>query len=306
MYNLPARFLEITPKNWKEAKEIGQLLDRTCVFRGVDRKEWPLRTSIERAAEQFNCPNEEIWFREKDILRTFQSRAHHYIQSPPNEGGNVEWLSLVQHHGGPTRLLDFTESFYVASFFAVENSDSDACVWAVNRAVLAGKITDKGKGEFVISKKYSRYSDDSLSFADEFISNPKKKETLTLIIHPPRMNERLAVQKGLFLFPCDLESGFEINLCASFDLPFNALDSNNAQKVIFQQIQELHTFSTVVWKINLPKKDHPDIIRDLYSMNIDAASLFPGLDGFARSLSYSVRDFDQEKRRYSSITFYDT
>jgi hypothetical protein len=38
----------------------------------------------------------------------------------------------MQHHGAPTRLLDFTYSIYVAAYFALESADADAAVWAVN------------------------------------------------------------------------------------------------------------------------------------------------------------------------------
>ena len=62
------------------------------------------------------------------LVHDFRRRAHHYIQSPPSPDEHLEWLALVQHHGGPTRLLDFTKSFYVASFFAVETAHEDACV----------------------------------------------------------------------------------------------------------------------------------------------------------------------------------
>ena len=48
----------------------------------------------------------------------------------------IHWglsVSTMQHHGAPTRLLDFTYSVYVAAYFALENADSDGCaVWAVN------------------------------------------------------------------------------------------------------------------------------------------------------------------------------
>lgn len=48
-------------------------------------------------------------------------------------------------------------------------------------------------------------------------------------------------------------------------------------------------FNTQVLKINLPRDWNKEIIGNLYQMNIDAASLFPGLDGFARSLKFPVR-----------------
>jgi hypothetical protein len=43
-------------------------------------------------------------------------------------------------------------------------------------------------------------------------------------------------------------------------------------------------------KIVLPRSIHRAILEDLWSMNIHAASLFPGLDGFARSLRRHVRE----------------
>jgi len=38
----------------------------------------------------------------------------------------------MQHHGAPTRLIDFTWSPYVAAFFALERTLADGVVWAIN------------------------------------------------------------------------------------------------------------------------------------------------------------------------------
>ncbi len=49
----------------------------------------------------------------------------------------LEWLSLLQHHGTPTRLIDFTESPYIAAYFAFQDDESEksesVAIWCVNR-----------------------------------------------------------------------------------------------------------------------------------------------------------------------------
>jgi hypothetical protein len=44
-----------------------------------------------------------------------------------------------------------------------------------------------------------------------------------------------------------------------------------------------------VIKVLLPLLAHGDALEDLWQMNVTAATLFPGLDGFARSLHYFLR-----------------
>jgi FRG domain len=58
--------------------------------------------------------NREHW-----MLYEFKKRYHLYSSVLPAPSDNVEWLALMQHHGAPTRLLDFTDSFYVAVHFAI-------------------------------------------------------------------------------------------------------------------------------------------------------------------------------------------
>ena len=71
---------------------------------------------------------------EARILRIFKRKAIHFLDIVPDRDDDFEWLALMQDHGAPTRLLDFTWSPYVAAFFALERTLNDGVVWALNPA----------------------------------------------------------------------------------------------------------------------------------------------------------------------------
>jgi hypothetical protein len=65
------------------------------------------------------------------MLEQFKSNAHLYLTTLPRTFKNLEWLSLMQHYGTPTRMLDFTFSPYVAAYFAFECGHNDCCIYAL-------------------------------------------------------------------------------------------------------------------------------------------------------------------------------
>ena len=107
-------------------------------------------TSFEKAYDRFKPHETERDTRytrralERVLIREFQRKAHQHLRHSPNRKNTIEWLTLMQHYRGPTRLLDWTYSFYVALFFALARLDCKkeyAEVWALNSKWI-GKADD--------------------------------------------------------------------------------------------------------------------------------------------------------------------
>jgi hypothetical protein len=96
------------------------------------------------------------------------------------------------------------------------------------------------------------------------------------------MNARLAVQQGCFIVPGDLSKSFMENLAYWLEVDVSAFAVKRARSMRPEDAEKL--FDTAVIKIILPREIHNQAVWDLDQMNVNATSLFPGLDGFARSL----------------------
>ncbi len=105
------------------------LLDR-FLCRGQADEAWSLEDSITRImAGGANTANAIAI--EKAALREFMSQAHLYINSSdlPQLNDLLAWWALMQHYGAPTRLLDWSESPYVALYFTVRGSLETWVIW---------------------------------------------------------------------------------------------------------------------------------------------------------------------------------
>ncbi|MBW2740615.1 MAG: FRG domain-containing protein [Deltaproteobacteria bacterium] len=113
--------------DFEEWIDIVSKKSKTVVFRG-QRKYWPLLPSINR---NNNLP-ESILTVEKELLNTFKKEAPPCLHLKPKS--NWDWLVVGQHHGLPTRILDWSKDPLVALWFAIENykkADSEPEVWAL-------------------------------------------------------------------------------------------------------------------------------------------------------------------------------
>jgi hypothetical protein len=295
---MPSRFLKCEAASWSEAVGLGKRL-RGWVFRGHADPSWQLKTTLERQAESTETERSELPDRERQVIDRFRRQALQFLATAPEPAAYLEWLSIIQHHGGPTRLLDFTRSFYVAAFFALDGDTGDSVVWAVNKPSLDDAFLDaadlhaEAATEAAIRTQKARSADSfigaSVSTRD---SDPRNNDAGSLDDRPhvlsveaERLTQRMVSQQSVFLMPTMLHATFMESLERAFgEKQLNWRSCSVADcKAGVAKLRSLRTGPAVV-KIILPKATRRKALEDLQRMNINAASLFPGIDGFARSL----------------------
>ncbi len=280
----------IRVQSWRQAQEIADDMI-LWGFRGQEDASWELDTTLHRTARAFDHPFKWLWHREYWMLRQFQRRAHHYCRDLPDFDQKLDWLALMQHYGASTRLLDFSHSFYVAAYFAVENARKDSAVWAVNLDALTHNIAQhceintEHENIDIVNRRIIRFVNEHIS-----IDGKETKLNTQLVVHvePERLHERLLIQQGFFLFPCDIGKSFEKVLAATFNTSSVAMKKVSEFVWDGQDKGTLDIRSHPLIKIILPKAVRFEAMYSLNKMNITAATLFPGLDGFARSMKYHL------------------
>ncbi|UZJ44215.1 FRG domain-containing protein [Marinimicrobium sp. C6131] len=246
------------------------------LFRGHASSEWSLTSTIERTCNTYGVKSDRIAERERNSLFEFQRRAHHYIEEQPDSTDLLEWAALLQHYGGPTRLVDVTHSLFVAAFFAVENATEDAVVWAFN----AGRITPLSEPEGP-----RKLDSTGIKEANSILWG-EKTESGVRLVKPFRLNRRLANQQGAFMMPLSLKEPFESQVASQLDISINNFKDITVKNSLVE------TSACQAVKIIVPRDIQSRLLRLLSAANVSATTLFGGLDGFARSLKIGFRAFE--------------
>lgn len=245
-------------------------------FRGEGNAKRTLRPTIERVASHPGLA-------EDYVLREFKRRAHHYLRDLSDDEDDLEWIALMQHHGAPTRLLDWTRSAYVAAFFAAESvvsakriaADAERrpkpfVIWAIDEkrvAALAAAMLDLDPGTSDLSSRENFRKIYKGIHEDLYLSAP---------VQPYRMNERLTVQQGLFLCANNLLIGFQRCL----------------KRLLLYAKEKCGVTEPMLYKLIISANARLDVLKILNKMNINRATLFPGLDGFSAWLRINTEILD--------------
>lgn len=208
-------------------------------FRGQRNREWELTCSLAR----YGGLEKELPF-----LRRFKQNALPLMQSRPEN--EWEWLFIMQHHGLPTRLLDWTESPLVALFFALRDdhpaeAEVDGCLWGLSPFDLNRvAIPDEPSGEVPCLGE-----DDHLdSYLPKQIQQ-QRQPLKPLAVIAPRNSARIQMQQGVF---------------SVFHRDLSALDT-----------EETNNF---LWRIVIPRNAKAGLRRELTLLKINRFALFPELE----------------------------
>jgi hypothetical protein len=242
---------------WGEFVKTSLGFEDKWVFRG-QATDSPLSTSLERVCEEWDIPASETPAIEQQLIREFR-RHYHGPDVLLVRSDTLYCMSVMQHHGAPTRLLDWTYSPFIAAKFAIERGAKEAVVWCVNTGWCQSEAK-RIAGTPIIDKRNADSRNDT-SFLKLYICDRKH---FVFPENPYSLNERLIIQKGLFMCPGDVADTF----CGNLEAMEDWSSSSNIVKLVFDMdVDERHKFALT-----------------LLRMNVSSDVLFPGIDGFARSL----------------------
>lgn len=223
------------------------------LYRGVPNIEYKLETSLKR-----NCKNKQIEL-ENNILRNFTK----YAATEEPELKDSVWRQMIigQHHGLPTRLLDWTYSPLIGLHFATSGEDlnnmdkHDGVLWQIDIGELNSLLPNKYEEQLKNNDAYLFTLDMMKGIADDIDTYDKDMQDKSMVlIEPPSIDQRIINQYSYFaVIPSEIKN--------------------------IEDFLEKETNKTVKYILN---KDLRWEIRDMLdTMNIHERIVYPGLDGLS-------------------------
>lgn len=259
--------LEIQIKSWSHFVSIAEKCDVSddvrprYAFRGQADSKWELQPSLLRILSERGFSEEKAIEIEGRALAEFKSQVHLHISANTfsNTKDTVSFWSLMQHHGAPSRLLDWCLSAYVGAYFAVTGSpNADGAIWLIHLSTV----------EQLMQKNYEG--------TEMPATENESQEKFLKVGGPPAIifggrlsrSHRMVTQQGVF------------SICR------NVLGNHGK---ILRDIIPDSSDKTFFAKLIVPNSLKSEFLLKLRGMNITANSLFPGLDGLGKSITEYVQ-----------------
>jgi FRG domain len=258
----------------------------TTCFRGQSCASWDLVPSAYRPLIPFlHNPDFDLSWPDKlerDTYRDFEIEARKILGKSFEP---LERLSVAQHHGVPTRLLDWTSDLAIAAYFSVFGGDhGDCAIWCLNLSRFPfpkglgrqhrgggfrlANINKYGRGKFPsfaqpVSEPISVFGTGNSAAA---VSGSPKSTFIVWI--PQRVHDRLDRQKCLLSWYHSFE---ECDLVWNYSTHIKELEGSSGQELLC--------------KIVITSKDRFRLREEILKRGLNEYELFPDLDGLGKCLA---------------------
>ena len=224
------------------------------IYRGQTNGYLPLLPSLYR--------NKLLIKNEKNIIQDFNLKAEAYFNRELELFDKIDKIALMQHHGIPTRLLDFSESPLIALFFALESANTDnysvaPCVYVIN------------------IKAFQHNRDGCLLSAKQIESNNEDNiynKNIDICAFTPKLkSKRLTAQKGVFVL-------FNKNEALELAIP-----------------------DKYITKIEIPITSVTHMYQELNNVGITPSTIYPDFVGLATEIK-NPRKFVDNRKQQETLT----
>jgi len=229
----------------------------TGVYRGSSQANAPLLTSLDRLGGT-HPPHTKADL-EEHVMRNFVRYARPHVHAAASN----DWEELIsaQHHGVPTRLLDWSYSPLVGAFFAtrpIRGEEHARAIWRLDWQRVH-RVFRFPKLALLISDLEHLLDDEHHASPWGLFQRPRDARPFACLVEPPSLDARIAAQAAVFTISSDKSMSFDVFL------------RNNG-------------LADALTRFIIPANFVPTIRDQLDLVGIDERRLFPDLDGVAAAI----------------------
>lgn len=282
---------------------------RRLYFRGQSKRTtdgYPLTPSVARYKHLGSLSLTEREQKECEVLETFSNHLLTYVQHRPQTAW--EELAIAQHHGLPTRFMDWTTNPLVALYFAVRNTGGRSADSAVYVLISnPRRYADLKRGQEVQVKPVGDAATVAASIeginllkiyqeARDGVPEENEEDAYAQYgadgdVHPIEMSGEKVVTSDLASVAAveraDLPTPFKISENIIYDPPHVSPRIRAQDGVLLACWQPMQPLDEKDYlEIVIKQAAHEDIRRRLDQYGVFDKQLFPDLDGIAKWLKY--------------------